>query len=108
MSFEPLTKEQVAEFAAAAEEEGEKPDPNGLYFSDEIIGGVVPREYIPSVEYGWRQACRKGAKYGFPCVDVLARLEDGKAHDVDSSQQAFETAAVECFKEELADLRVAG
>jgi elongation factor G len=99
MKFEPLDQDRKAALVAEREEEGDKPDPNGLYFSDEIVGGAVPREYIPSVEYGWRQACRKGAKYGFPCVDVLARLTDGKAHDVDSSQQAFETAAVECFKE---------
>lgn len=99
MKFKPLSKEQLAEWIAYCEENDDKPDPNGLYFVDEIIGGAVPREYIPSVEYGWRQACRKGAKYSFPCVDIEAALSDGKAHDVDSSQQAFESAAVECFKE---------
>ncbi|MBV9122881.1 MAG: elongation factor G [Planctomycetes bacterium] len=99
MRFEPLTKEQLEEWAAAREEEGDKPDPNGLYFVDEIFGGAVPREYIPAVEDGWRQACRKGAKYKFPCVDIQATLLDGKSHEVDSSQQAFELAAIECFKE---------
>jgi elongation factor G len=99
MKFEPLTKEQVADWAATVEEDGEKADPNGLYFVDKIFGGAVPREYIPSVEYGWRQACRKGAKYGFPCVDIQATLLDGKSHEVDSSQQAFELAAIECFRD---------
>src|SRR5207237_10631564 len=81
------------------EEEDEKPEPNGLYFVDRIFGGAVPREYIPSVEYGFREACRKGAKYGFPCVDIQATLLDGKSHDVDSSQQAFGLAAIGCFRE---------
>jgi elongation factor G len=99
MKFEPLTKEQVEEWAAHVESEGEKPDPNSLYFVDEIFGGVVPREYIPSVEAGWRDACQKGAKYGFPVVDVQATLFDGKAHDVDSSADAFRLAAVECFRD---------
>jgi elongation factor G len=99
MRFVPLTKEQLEEWAAYQEENEEKPDPNGLYFVDEIFGGAVPREYIPSVEYGFRQACRKGARYGFPCVDIEATLLDGKSHEVDSSQQAFESAAVECFRE---------
>jgi elongation factor G len=99
MKFEPLTKEELEAEVAARAEEGEKPDPSGLYFVDEIYGGAVPREYIPSVEDGFRQACRKGAKYGFPCVDIRATLLDGKAHDVDSSQQAFELAAIECFRD---------
>lgn len=99
MKFEHLTKDMLEERAATCEENDEKPDPNGLYFVDAVYGGAVPREYIPSVEWGFRQATKKGAKYGFPCVDIEATLTDGKAHDVDSSQQTFETAAVECFKE---------
>jgi elongation factor G len=99
MRFEPLTKEQLAERALECEEQGEKRDPGGIYFVDEIFGGAVPREYIPSVESGFRDACCKGAKYGFPCVDIEATLLDGKSHEVDSSQQAFELCAMECFKE---------
>jgi elongation factor G len=83
------------------EEQGEKPDPNGLYFVDEIVGGVVPGEYIPSVEAGFREACVKGAKYGFQCVDLEATLFDGKYHDVDSSQDAFKLAAVECTRDAM-------
>jgi elongation factor G len=99
MRFEPMTKDQLEEWVTYQEENSEKPDPNGLYFVNQIVGGTVPREYIPSVEYGWRQACRKGAKYHFPCVDIQATLLDGKSHEVDSSQQAFESAAMECFRE---------
>ncbi len=99
MRFEPLSKEQVEELAAACEEEGEKPDPNGLYFVDKIVGGVVPREFIPSVEAGFREACVKGAKYRFQCVDMQCTLLDGKYHDVDSSQDAFKSAAVECTRD---------
>ena len=68
--FEPLTKEQVDEWTAYQEEQGEKPDPNNIYFMDKIVGGVVPKEYIPSVEQGFREATVKGAKYGFQCVDM--------------------------------------
>jgi elongation factor G len=99
MRFEPLSKERVEEWAAQMEEEGEKPDPNGIYFVDEIYGGVVPTEYIPSVEAGFRQGCQKGAKYNFPCVDIQATLFDGKSHEVDSSQDAFKLAALECFRD---------
>jgi elongation factor G len=99
MKFVPLTKEQIEEWAAYMEEEGEKPDPNHLYFVDKIVGGVVPREYIPSVEAGFREACQKGAKYRFPVVDVEATLFDGKSHEVDSSADAFRLAATECFRD---------
>jgi elongation factor G len=99
MEYEPLTKERIAEIIQELEEEGEKPDPNNLYFEDKIFGGVVPREYIPSVEDGFREGCRKGQKYGFPCVDIMVALTDGKYHDVDSSQDAFRLAAWENFRD---------
>jgi elongation factor G len=97
--FEPLSKEDIEDTHAALEEEGEKPDPNNIYFEDKIIGGVVPREYIPSVEAGFRDATVKGAKYGFQCVAIRCTLLDGKYHDVDSSQDAFKLAAIECTRE---------
>ncbi|HLJ94980.1 MAG TPA: elongation factor G [Gemmataceae bacterium] len=99
MRFEPLSKERSEEWATYQEDHDEKPDPNNLYFVDEIFGGAVPTEYIPAVEAGYRQACTKGAKYGFPCVDIQATLLDGKSHEVDSSQDAFKLAAVECFRD---------
>ncbi len=101
MRFEPLTKDQVEEWTRRQEEEGETPDPNNIYFIDEIVGGVVPREYIPSVEHGFREATVKGAKYGFQCVDMQTTLYDGKYHDVDSSQDAFKLAAKECTRDAM-------
>jgi elongation factor G len=99
MRYEPLTKEQAAEWATYQEEQGEKPDPNNLYFIDKIFGGAVPTEYIPSVEAGFRLGCVKGAKYGFPCVDIQSTLLDGKSHDVDSSADTFKLAAIESFRD---------
>jgi elongation factor G len=101
VKFEPLTKDQCAEWAAYQEDNGEKPDPNNLYFIDKIVGGVIPGEYIPSVEAGFRDACVKGAKYGFQCVDIQATLHFGKYHDVDSSQDAFKLAAMECTRDAM-------
>jgi elongation factor G len=99
VKYEPLSKETIEDIRAAIEAEGEKPDPNNIYFDDEVFGGSVPTEYIPSVEQGFRIACQKGAKYGFPLVDVKATLLDGKAHDVDSSADTFKLAAIEGFRD---------
>ena len=101
MRFEPLTKDQVAEWTTYQEENGDKPDRNGIYFINKIVGGVVPGEYIPSVEQGYRDATVKGAKYGFQCVDLQATLLDGKYHDVDSSQDAFRLAGNECTRDAM-------
>jgi elongation factor G len=105
MRYEPLSKEMVEQIHLELEQadEGEKPDPNNIYFVDEIFGGAVPREYIPSVEQGFRMGCVKGAKYGFPLVDVRATLLDGKAHDVDSSADTFKLAAIESFRDAQAN-----
>jgi len=93
--YEPLSKEEIEDIHTELEAEGEKPDLNNIYFVDKIIGGSVPREYIPGVEEGFRNAVVKGAKYGFPCVDMRCTLLDGKAHDVDSSRETFMWAAME-------------
>jgi elongation factor G len=60
---------------------------------------VVPKEYIPSVEAGYRHGAAKGTKYPFPFVDLQATLYDGKYHDVDSSQDAFKSAGWENFRD---------
>jgi elongation factor G len=99
VKYEPLSKDQIDDIKTELEAEGEKPDPNNLYFEDEVFGGAVPTEYIPSVQAGFRKACEKGAKYGFPVVDVRATLLDGKAHDVDSSADTFKLAAIEAFRD---------
>ena len=65
----------------------------GFEFEDAIVGGVVPREYIPSVEAGLKDALNAGPLAGFPLVDLKAKLYDGSYHDVDSSEAAFKIAA---------------
>ena len=71
-------------------------------FSSKIVGGNVPREYIPAVEAGVRQALEEGVIKGYPVVNVKATLLDGSYHEVDSSEMAFRTAAIlatrECLK----------
>lgn len=99
MKYEPLTKDRIEDITAELEAENEKPDPNNIYFEDAIFGGAVPREYIPSVEDGFRIGCQKGQKYGFPMVDLKATLVDGKAHDVDSSADTFKLAALESLRD---------
>ena len=66
---------------------------SGFEFEDAIVGGVVPREYIPSVQTGLEAALDNGVLAGYPLVDIKARLYDGSYHDVDSSETAFKVAA---------------
>jgi elongation factor G len=87
---------QYAEVQITLEPSG----PGGGYeFVDEISGGRIPREYIPSVDAGIRDAMTTGVLAGYPTVDVRARLVDGKYHDVDSSEMAFKIAGTMAFKE---------
>ncbi|HTV47197.1 MAG TPA: elongation factor G [Phycisphaerae bacterium] len=65
-----------------------------ILFENEIKGGAIPKEYIPSVEYGCRQAAKSGVLGGFPTLNVKVSLFDGSYHDVDSSQIAFEQAGI--------------
>jgi elongation factor G len=73
----------------------------GYEFEDAIIGGSIPREYIPAVNAGIKEAMDTGGKAGFPVVDVKARLLDGTFHEVDSSEMAFKIAGSLAFKEAL-------
>ena len=68
-------------------------------FEDKVTGGRIPREYIPSVEKGFRDSLSKGPLAGYPIVGVKAVLEDGSYHEVDSSDMAFQTCARNCFRE---------
>ena len=102
VKFSPLTPEQIEEKVREIEELGDpkvKPDPNNVYFVNSITQGAIPKEYIPSVEEGLREASKKGYKYPFPFVDLEFDLHFGKYHDVDSSQDAFYLCALECFRE---------
>lgn len=71
----------------------------GFEFENKIVGGVVPKEYIPAVEAGVKDAMETGVLAGFPVVDVKARLVDGSYHEVDSSEMAFKIAASMAFKD---------
>jgi len=71
----------------------------GFEFINKIVGGVVPKEYIPAVEAGVKEALRNGVLAGYPVVDVKVTLEDGSYHEVDSSEAAFKIAGSMGFKE---------
>lgn len=71
----------------------------GFIFENKVVGGAVPREYIPAVEKGLELAKETGPLIGFPMIDFKATLIDGAYHDVDSSAMAFEIAAKACFRE---------
>ncbi len=72
---------------------------SGVEFSDEVVGGRIPREFIPSVEHAVTTECKRGQVAGYEVVDFKARLIDGKYHDVDSSALAFEIAGRAAFRE---------
>ena len=71
----------------------------GFQFESKVVGGSVPREYIPGVEKGLKSVVESGVLAGFPIIDVQATLVDGASHDVDSSVLAFEIAARAAFRE---------
>ncbi|MBI2825064.1 MAG: elongation factor G [Planctomycetia bacterium] len=81
--FEPLTEEATEPFE----------------FEEKVGGGRVPKEYIPSVEKGFRESLAKGPVAGYPIVGVKTILEDGSYHEVDSSDMAFQTCGRNCFRE---------
>ena len=68
-------------------------------FVDDIVGGSIPREFIPACDKGFQEAIKEGRLIGFPIVGVRVVLNDGAYHDVDSSEQAFKTAAIMGFRE---------
>lgn len=70
----------------------------GFVFGDRIVGGVVPKQYIPAVEKGLREAMAEGVLAGYPVVDLQATLVDGSYHTVDSSEMAFKIAASQALK----------
>jgi len=71
----------------------------GFEFENDIVGGSIPREYIPAVEKGIKEALDSGVLAGYPVVDVKVRLFDGSYHDVDSSEMAFKIAGSMAFKD---------
>lgn len=91
LTVEPFTKQQA--------QEAELDFSDGIAFESKIVGGSIPREYIPSVEHGCRAAARSGVLAGYPLINAKVTLIDGSYHDVDSSQIAFEMAGMIAFRE---------
>jgi elongation factor G len=90
---------QFAHIVGALEPIGEEESEVQFIFEEKVVGGRVPREYIPSVEKGFRSSLDKGPVAGYPIIGVKATLEDGSYHDVDSSDMAFQICGRNCFRE---------
>ena len=74
------------------------PKGSGFEFVDKVVGGVIPKNYIPAVEAGVRESSKKGILAGFPCVDFRVNVDFGSYHSVDSSEMAFKMAGSIAFK----------
>ena len=70
---------------------------SGLVFEDDVVGGAIPRQFIPAVEKGIRDRMARGGLAGYPCTDIKVRVFDGKYHDVDSDSRSFEMAGSKGF-----------
>ena len=97
INLEPFTKEQA--------EEAGLDFTNSIAFENKVVGGSIPKEFIPSVEAGVRQTAVSGVSAPFPLINIKATLVDGSYHDVDSSQVAFEQAGRLALREAVAKAR---
>jgi elongation factor G len=81
------------------------PRGSGFKFEDEIVGGVIPRQYVPAVERGVIEAAQKGPIAGYPVVDFQVEVYDGSYHDVDSNEMSFKMAGIQAFRNVSANCR---
>ena len=81
------------------------PRGSGFQFLDEIVGGVIPRQYVPAVERGVVEAAQRGPIAGFPVVDFKVEVYDGSYHDVDSNEMSFKMAGIQAFRNVSANCR---
>ncbi|HEX3795055.1 MAG TPA: elongation factor G [Acidimicrobiales bacterium] len=79
------------------------PRGEGFVFHDEVVGGAVPRQYIPAVEKGVLETMAAGGTFGFPVVDIAVTLDDGKAHSVDSNEVSFKMAAAAAIRQAMSE-----
>jgi elongation factor G len=93
------------QFGDARIEVSPLPRGSGFEFENAIVGGAIPRQFIPAVEKGVEEAMREGVIAGYPVVDVKVRLYDGAFHTVDSSEMAFKVAGSMAFKNAVEDAR---
>jgi elongation factor G len=94
----------VGELRPMTDEEAAETEEN-FVFEDHIVGGRIPKQYIPSVEKGFRNMLKKGPVAGYPVVRMHADLSDGSYHEVDSSDMAFMICAQNCFRESFVKMR---
>jgi elongation factor G len=81
------------------------PRGSGFVFDDQIVGGVIPRQYIPAVEKGVIEAAQRGPVAGYPMVDFKVELFDGSYHDVDSNEMSFKMAGIQAFRNVTPDAK---
>jgi elongation factor G len=79
------------------------PRGDGFAFRDEVVGGAIPRQYLPAVEKGVIESMAGGGVFGYPVVDVAVTVDDGKFHPVDSSEMSFKMAGSLAFRQAMAD-----
>jgi elongation factor G len=79
------------------------PRGEGFAFRDEVVGGAIPRQYIPAVEKGVIEAMSSGGVFGYPVVDIAVTVDDGKAHSVDSNEVSFKMAAAAAVRQAMQD-----
>ncbi|HVB92252.1 MAG TPA: elongation factor G [Acidimicrobiales bacterium] len=79
------------------------PRGEGFSFHDEVVGGAIPRQYIPAVEKGVVETMAAGGLFGYPIVDIAVTVDDGKAHSVDSNEVSFKMAAAAAIRQAMAD-----